>query len=155
MPFGELDYLAVRGTINFAEIGSGKIAVDEWRYYVQEKSFYLNWGLDAYPEKNKKIDKVVFTFIPFEKVNETTVITDEATEPSSSFPQYEVIGKSSYAGNFQEVINFGKSSKVSQEGLRKNYLYLVDICAKYGSDQSGWKYRHHHKWLYTTGQWNP
>lgn len=154
MPFGELDYLAVRGTINFAEIGSGKINVDEWRYYVQENSFYLNWGLDAYPEKNKKIERVVFTFIPFEKVEAATIITDEAQEQSSDFPQYEVIGKSSYAGNFQEVINFGKSSKVSQEGLRKNYLYLVDICAKYGNDSSGWKYRHSYKWLYTTGQWN-
>lgn len=154
MPFGELDYLAVRGTINFAEIGSGKITVDEWRYYVQENSFYLNWGLDAYPEKNKKIERVIFTFIPFEKVEAATIITDEAQEQSSDFPQYEVIGKSSYAGNFQEVINFGKSSKVSQEGLRKNYLYLVDICAKYGNDSSGWKYRHSYKWLYTTGQWN-
>lgn len=154
MPFGELDYLAVRGTINFAEIGSGKINVDEWRYYVQDNSFYLNWGLDAYPEKNKKIERVIFTFIPFEKVGDTTIITDENKEQSSEFPQYEVIGKSSYAGNFQEVINFGKSSKVSQEGLRKNYLYLVDICAKYGNDSSGWKYRHNYKWLYTTGQWN-
>lgn len=153
MPFGELDYLAVRGTINFAEIGSGKIAVDEWRYYIQENSFYLNWGLDAYPEKNKRIERVIFTFIPFEKVNTGTIITDEDKEPLDSFPQHEVIGKSSYAGNFQEVINFGKSSKVSQEGLKKNYLYLVDICAKYGND-SGWKYRHSHKWLYTTGQWN-
>lgn len=154
MPFGELDYLAVRGTINFAEIGSGKINVDEWRYYIQENSFYLNWGLDAYPEKNKKIDRIIFTFIPFEQVNQGTIITDEDTPHSDSLPQYEVIGKSSYAGNFQEVINFGKSSKVSKEGLRKNYLYLVDICAKYGSDTSGWKYRHHYKWLYTTGQWN-
>lgn len=154
MPFGELDYLAVRGTINFAEIGSGKIDVDEWRYYIQENSFYLNWGLDAYPEKNKKIERVTFTFIPFEKVKSDTIITDEDKEQSTDFPQYEVIGKSSYSGNFQEVINFGKSSKVSKEGLRKNYLYLVDVCAKYGNDSSGWKYRHSYKWLYTTGQWN-
>lgn len=154
MKFGELDYLAVKGTINFAEIGSGKINVDEWRYYIQEKSFYLNWGLEAYPEKNKKIEKVIFTFIPFEKVNQSTIITDEEKEQSTEFPQYEVAGKSSYAGNFQEVINFGESSKVSQKGLRKNYLYLVDICAKYGNDYSGWKYRHSYKWLYTTGQWN-
>lgn len=155
MPFGELDYLPVRGTINFAEIGSGKIAIDEWRYYIQENSFYLNWGLDAYPEKNKRIDRVIFTFIPFEKVSSDTIITDEDKPNSDSFPQYEVIGKSSYAGNFQEVINFGSSSKVSQGGLLKNYLYLVDVCAKYGNDSIGWKYRHHYKWLYTTGQWNP
>lgn len=154
MPFGELDYLAVRGTINFAEIGSGKIDVDEWRYYIQENSFYLNWGLDAYPEKNKKIDRVIFTFIPFERVSSSAIIVDEDTPNSDSFPQYEVVGKSSYAGNFQEVINFGGSSKISGEGLRKNYLYLVDVCAKYGSDTAGWKYRHHYKWLYTTGQWN-
>lgn len=154
MPFGELDYLAVRGTINFAEIGSGKIEVDEWRYYIQENSFYLNWGLDAYPEKNKKIDRVIFTFIPFERVDSNAIITSEDTPHSDSFPQYEVVGKSSYAGNFQEVINFGSSSKISGGGLRKNYLYLVDVCAKYGSDTAGWKYRHHYKWLYTTGQWN-
>lgn len=157
MKFGELSYLAVRGTINFAEIGSGKIDVDEWRYYVQENSFYLNWGLEAYPEKNKKINKVILTFIPFEQVNKSNVIISEDETYQDKYPQYVISGKNSYSGNFQEVINFKETTKISNGEVLKNNLYLVDICAEYGNAAEGnsdWKYRHHYKWLYTTGQWN-
>lgn len=155
MKFGKLSYLAQSGTINFAEIGSGKIELDEWRYYVQENSFYLNWGLDAYPEINKKIEEVTFSFIPFEKVSDSTVYRADSSDLKqvSSFPQYTVSGKSSYAGNFQEVINFGETSKVVNGEINPNYLYLVDIAAKYGSDKN-WIYRHTYRWLYTTDQWN-
>ena len=59
MKFGYLDFLTLKGSINFLEIGSGKTELDEWRYFIQDNNFYLNWGLSAYPEKNKKIERVV------------------------------------------------------------------------------------------------
>lgn len=159
MPFGELDYLAVKGTINFAEIGSGKILLDEWRYYVQENGFYLNWGLSAYPEKNKKIKKVTFTFIPFEQANSNIKVSEDAEytqDDEIQFPQYVVKDRNSYSGNFQEIINFGETSKIIGGTLDPNYLYLVDICIKYGKNDSdtGDKNIHTYRWLYTTGQWN-
>lgn len=157
MPFGELDYLAVKGTINFAEIGSGKIFLDEWRYYIQENGFYLNWGLSAYPEKNKKIKKVTFTFIPFEQADANIKVSDDAEyTQDDGFPQYVVKDRNSYSGNFQEIINFGESSKIIGGTIDPNYLYLVDICVKYGknSDDKDDKNIHTYRWLYTTGQWN-
>lgn len=153
MPFGYLDYLSVRGSINFSEIGSGKIEVDEWRYFVQDNNFYLNWGLSAYPEKNKSIQRVILTFIPFEQVNDTSVITDNAVAPSDTYPQYIITGKNSYSGYFQELINFGETSRITNGSLIPNYLYLVDICIHYGRE-GAWEYRHNYKWLYTTKQWN-
>lgn len=154
MPFGELDYLAVKGTINFAEIGSGKIALDEWRYYIQENGIYLNWGLSAYPERNKKIKKVTFTFIPFEQANgNIKVLETDEYGPDCGFPQYVVKDRNSYSGNFQEIINFGDTSKITGGTLDPNYLYLVDICVKYGNDTED-KNIHTYRWLYTTGQWN-
>lgn len=153
MTFGYLDYLAQRGSINFSEIGSGKTEFDEWRYFIQDSNFYLNWGLSAYPEKNKKIEKVVMTFIPFDKVSAESVIIDNTIPPSNSYPQYTITGKNSYSGYFQELINFGESSKVSNGVIDKDYLYLVDVCIQYGKE-GDWEYRHNYKWLYTTGQWN-
>ena len=153
MSFGYLEFLAQRGSINFSEIGSGKTEIDEWRYYIQDTNFYLNWGLSAYPEKNKKIDRVIMTFIPFEAVSSSTVITDKTQPPSTSYPQYTITGKNSYSGYFQELINFGESSKVANGTIIKNYLYLVDTCIQYGKEDS-WEYRHNYKWIYTTGQWN-
>lgn len=153
MSFGYLEYLSVRGSINFQEIGSGKIEIDEWKYFIQDNNFYLNWGLSAYPEKNKKIEKVVFTFIPFDKVSKTSVITDNKTVPSSNYPQYIVSDKNSYSGYFQELIDFGENSKVKNGTIIPDYLYLVDICIYYG-DQNNMEYRHNYKWLYTTKQWN-
>lgn len=153
MSFGYLEYLATRGSINFLEIGSGKIELDEWRYYIENDNFYLNWGLEAYPEKNKKITKVVFTFIPFDKINSSSVTFDNTKEPSNEFPQYTVSGKTSYSGYFQENIDFGNNSRVQNGTLQKDYLYLVDVCVYYGSIEE-MQYRHNYKFLYTTGQWN-
>lgn len=156
MKFGELDYLAVKGTINFAEIGSGKIALDEWRYYIQENGIYLNWGLSAYPEKNKKIKKVTFTFIPFEQADSTIKTGENDEYPANKFPQYVVKDRNSYSGNFQEIINFGETSKIIGGTLDPNYLYLVDVCVKYGKSGSNTEDKniHTYRWLYTTGQWN-
>lgn len=151
MKFGELDYLSIQGTINFSEIGSGKIQLDEWRYFIQDNSFYLNWGLDAYPEINKRIDNVTFVFVPFQDVQSLPISDNQVL--LDKYPNYSISGKSSYAGNFQEVIDFNDNSRVKNGPLLKDYLYLVDIQVKYGNDDS-WEIRHNYRWIYTTGQWN-
>lgn len=158
MPFGKLGYLATSGTINFSEIGSGKIELDEWRYYIQDNNFYLNWGLSAYPEINKKIKQVIFTFIPFYEINSTNIITDEMHPYEEvKYPQYIVQDRVSYSGNFQEIINFNKDSKILNENIQPNCLYLVDVCVQYGkinNNNKDDKYLHNYRWLYTTKQWN-
>lgn len=162
MKFGYLDFLTLKGSINFLEIGSGKTALDEWRYFVQDNNFYLNWGLSAYPEKNKKVDKVTMTFIPFDQINKTNIQNFEAdfnkeedkqTE-QKKYTQYVITGKNSYSGYFQELLPFDVvNSKVKNVELQKNFLYLVDVCIDYGKEGE-MEHRHNYKWLYTTRQWN-
>lgn len=159
MKFGKLKYLETEGVINFSEIGSGKIYIDEWRYYIQDSNFYLNWGLSAYPEKNKSIKNIVFEFIRFDKITKTNIdkynFDNQDQNPN---PYFIINDKSSYSGNFQELIDFGKSSKIKCGEIEKNTLYLVNICIKYNSkedtDHPENDYRHEYRWIYTTGQWN-
>lgn len=155
MKFGYLDFLTLKGSINFLEIGSGKTELDEWRYFIQDNNFYLNWGLSAYPEKNKKIERVVMTFIPFDQVNSTNVLTDITKEyTGDKYTQYIITGKSSYSGYFQELLPFDVvNSKVKNVALKRNFLYLVDVCIDYGKENE-FEHRHNYRWLYTTKQWN-
>lgn len=157
MLFGEIPYLAKSGSINFSEIGSGKMEIDEWRYYIQENNFYINLGLNAYPEKGKFIDKLVLTFIPFESILTENILVGSTSEKDfelySQYSQYTMSGRSSYSGYFQEIINFKNDSRITNNGILKNYLYLVDIGIVYGN-ASNLEIRHNYKWLYTTGQWN-
>lgn len=159
MKFGYLEYLAVNGSINFQEVGSGRTDFNVWKYFIQKDDFQLNWGLSAYPEKGKGIHRVVMTFIPFDKILEdkSPIIQDPSKSyPTDLYPQYIISGKKSYSGSFKETIRFGKNSEISNDGISKDYLYLVDICLEYGSmnDSSDIEYRHNFRWLYTTGQWN-
>lgn len=155
MSFGYMDYLSRSGSINFLEIGSGNIIIDEWRYFINDNNFNLNWGLSAYPEKNKKIKQVVMTFIPFDSVldDEFNLIESTGEQYGDLYPQYIVSGKDSFSGYFQEQINFGPTTKIINGILSRDYLYLVDICIYYG-DNSNNEFRHNYKWLYTTGQYN-
>lgn len=150
MQFGQLDFLSTSGFINFSEIGSGKIQLDEWRYFIQDTNFYLNWGLSAYVEKNKSISKVIFTFIPFDSIDQDELMSTENPEIGyTQYPQYIISGKSTYSGFFKELINFDENSKIQNGTIQKDYLYLVDICIVYANE-----FIHIYRWLYTTPQWN-
>lgn len=157
MKFGYLDFLAQKGSINFLEIGSGKITLDEWRYFIQDSNFYLNWGLSAYPEKNKAIDRITMTFIPFDQVSEKNITKLEQSfqEPNKEidYAQYVITGRNSYSGYFQELIPFNIANAKITKALKSDFLYLVDVCIDYGNTSTV-EHRHNYKWLYTTKQWN-
>ena len=148
MSFGKLTYLATRGIINFSELGSGKIELSEWRYFVQDNSFLLSWGLVAYPEINKEIAGVEFKFIPYDvDINNTSKIAT-----------YSISGRQSYSGNFTETINLDNTqgSYKLDEVIWKNKLYLVQITVKYrrkGSEDDS-EYKYYTRWLYTTPIFN-
>lgn len=145
MKFGKMKWLQQDITINLSELGSGKIELDEWRYYKQENNIILNWGLLAYPEKNKKIEGVVFTFIPFDNIPDNLSGNQNLSE--SQFVTIDFIKQGSYSGNFQDVINLAENQNSTT--LYNNYLYLVQIKVKYtGKDI------YYYRWMYTTGQWN-
>lgn len=91
MPYGILEDMAVSGSIDFSKIGSGLVDLVEWRYYNDGNISTLKWGLEAYPEDNKKITKVAFEFYDNQGVVGTYVIKD----------------KVSFSGSFTEVIQLG------------------------------------------------
>lgn len=158
MSFGKIPYLAKSGSINFLDIGSGKIDLVEWRYYIQESNFYLNAGFDIYPEKNKQVDNITFHFIPFYRVKEfaqefAPSYSEYIYDNHESVPKYVITDRTSYAGNYQELINFGEYSRITGGTIEKNMLYLVNITVQYGNSTNV-EWRNHYRWLYTTTQWN-
>lgn len=104
MPYGILDDLSISGSIDFSKIGSGLIDLSEWRYYNDGNISTLKWGLEAYPEDNKKISKVVFEF----------------HDDQGAVATYLVKDKVSYSGSFTESIQLGP------EGSNPN-LSIYDI----------------------------
>ena len=91
MPYGILEDLEMSGSIDFSKIGSGMIDLSEWRYYNDGNISTLKWGLEAYPENNKKITKVAFEFYDNQGVVGTYIIKDKA----------------SFTGSFTEVLQLG------------------------------------------------
>lgn len=151
MAYGILPQYEVKGSINFSEIGSGKIEIIQWKYYIEDNDFYIKLGVDAYPEKNKKIYYIDIKFIPISKVTENLFkdIVDKGEkgkEEKDIYTDYfyRIENKNSYSGYFQELLYLGNTSN----SLKKNELYVVDIVFKYGSDNEI-KYKHHFKFLYT------
>lgn len=166
MKYGIMSQYEVSGSINFSEIGSGKIELIQWKYYIEDNDFYIKLGIDAYPEKNKKIHWVKINFIPIENVNKElfkkiedtgkikTVKIDgkdckqsgeEYTGDEYADYSYTIDDKSSYSGYFQELLMLGSGSPTD---LQRNKLYVVDIVYKYGSDDL-YEFRHQFKFLYT------
>lgn len=161
MSFGKIPFLEKYGIINIKDIGSGKIVLSEWKYYIQNNDFYLNWGLQAYPEKDKSIKKMIFTFIPFDKISSNSIINDNpiTNQYYNGCPQYSISDLKSFSGYFQELFKFNGDNKINNGVIKKNLLYLVDICVIYGITESTEnsepdKYIHNYRWMYTTGQWN-
>lgn len=147
MSFGELDYLSIKGLINFAEIGSGKIDLTRWKYFIGDEYIQLNWGLEAYPEINKEIKYITLTFIP---VDSNITINDSKIDIKDSYPSYTINNRISYSGYYTDFIYFNNLN------LEKNNLYIVDVNIHYGlkNDDSKVDDVHFYKCLYTTGQWN-
>lgn len=157
MSFGNINYLKISNSINLKELGSGTIELFEWRYYIDTTTLRLNWGLNAYPERGKKIFRIDFEFISFENVEE--YFND--IEYFDTYIIYSIRDKDSYAGSYQELFEFGSTSKFTRnaDALIKNNLYLVCIDIIYDKssksfDDKTLEHRRLYRWLYTTNQWN-
>ena len=72
MPFGYMNWLKRNFEVDLYKLGTGNIDLVEYRYYYNEdESITLNWGLDAYPERNKKITDITFNFYNFSNWNDS------------------------------------------------------------------------------------
>lgn len=149
MPFGYLDWLKQSFSINVDNLGSGKIDLKEYRYYYNEGNVTLNWGLEAYPERNKEIKLVQFEFYEYDEQTKAYIkgnsknIQNEysingawksGTQDSFSMNTdkvYKVQNRSSYSGHFQESLQL----------LDNDRLYLVRIVINYNNEKTICYYR--------------
>lgn len=135
MSFGKLPSLSVTNSGYFSNLGSGKINVSTWRYYIQEDSIVLNWALEAYPEEGKSINNIILQFLDSEN------ITDEHFE--------ETCFNKCYQYQVPTVVVESTDTLKFTDNFQKDKLYLVRIQINYsGEIRTLWR------WLYTTGQWN-
>lgn len=81
-------------TINLNEIGKSETKLTQWKYYVREEDMYLDWALTTNLPLNKTISKVWLEFYDNQGLCATQILD----------------GLSSYNGNFQTSINFGRPS---------------------------------------------
>lgn len=67
MPFGQMEWLKQSISLDLVKLGSGATDLIKWKYYKDEAGsiMLLNWGLEAYPERNKKIKSVTLSFKKF------------------------------------------------------------------------------------------
>lgn len=139
MKFGKLDHLAIEGTINLADIGSGKIKLSEYRYYRNSDNILFSWGLEAYPAPEQSINGVTFEFY------------DATESPSTPAFTYNKSGLVSYSGNFSDQLLLDTElNTYKYTGLLKsNWLYYVVITVNYSEAPK--KYT---RWMHTSTVFN-
>jgi len=62
MPFGYISIFKRHFDIDLSKLGSGEIILKQYKYIHDDKGIILYWGIDSYPEMNKKIDSIDFNF---------------------------------------------------------------------------------------------
>lgn len=139
MKFGKLDHLSIEGTINLADIGSGKIKLNEYRYYRNNNNMLFSWGLEAYPAPEQSINGVTFEFYDVSEESLTPVFT------------YNKSGLVSYSGNFSDQLLLDTElNTYKYTGLLKsNWLYYVIITVNYSEAPK--KYS---RWMHTSTVFN-
>ena len=162
MPFGILQWMEQSISINLSKLGTGSIDLVQYKYYVEDETAQLSWGLEAYPERNKSINNVTFNFYEInpsilssiqnagEKIDNNRTCNNiwqeynESEEDwhdsagaglSLSNPVKSITneGQSSYSGYFTEIF--------SREDLIDNYVYLVEISINYNEEKTIKYYR--------------
>lgn len=116
MEFGALPTFELSQNINFAQIGSGKTILDEWRYFKQENSLILTYGFQDYPKPFCKTFEVSLHFMSLDSFQKET---------DKDIFQIKNMGKVSYAGSFTTELEFDSL-------FEENNLYIVKITKKSG-----------------------
>ena len=94
MPYGPLTHLGISGKIDFSKVGTGKIDLDTWRYYVTNDNIILNWGLDVNLDDREGIKLVEIQFIDNQGIAANCIIEN----------------RDSFSGKFTEYINLENSN---------------------------------------------
>ena len=155
MDFGPISYLKRSGVIELDKVGTGYTALYQWRYFVDNNTIQINWGLQSYPEPNHEILGVRFIMSAYDGKDGNTNIIKTLS--------YKVSNKRSYNGSFTETIPFDVPFYQFESGdnlvttLSRDRLYFVTIEVQYAqtsttNDKS--KYKYFHRYLYTANVFN-
>ena len=112
MPYGLLREYSIDGYIDFSKIGTGAIDLKAWKYFNGENVSTLTIGMDAYVEDNMGIQSVILEFY----------------DNQGMAAAYHITGKSSYSGQFTEMIplngstNTYKLQNIDAEGNKNLHL---------------------------------
>lgn len=174
MPFGVLDYLKSEISIDIDQLGSGKINLEAYKYYWETNQITLNWSLESYPEYNKSINSVTFSFYEYnEEVSEWIVDNAEEIdscrietsnsnsywykESEDSSEEWVESGSASlYDGTVDYELTIDNKASYSGyfsntiEGLNNSSLYLVAINIDYNGEKTITYYR----FMYTSKIFN-
>lgn len=105
MPYGKLSEYAVTNTIHFDKLGTTSIDLNQWRYYQYEDLLTLTWGLEAYTEPGKKIEKVIFEFYDNIGIAATSII-DNYTSYNGQFTSYITLNKNTLKNTDSEGTSY-------------------------------------------------
>ena len=112
MPYGLLREYSIDGYIDFSKIGTGAIDLKAWKYFNGENVSTLTIGMDTYVEDNMGIQSVILEFY----------------DNQGMAAAYHITGKSSYSGQFTEMIplngstNTYKLQNIDAEGNKHLHL---------------------------------
>ena len=130
MPYGKLTYLTQTIEIDLEKLGSGIINLTNYQYFNTITESTINWGLEVYPETNKRLESVTFNFYDF-KDNDFTSITQLDLEAAhnakiiSSTPNYtETILKQNYNG-------LNTTQFYYNDSFKKDSVYLLELSLNY------------------------
>lgn len=139
MNWGLVTYLAKSITVDLARINTGFINLIEWRYYNQNNTVTLNWGLECYEKQNETITGVNMIFSYLEGNEKKQFV-------------YSVSKQESYHGKFIEKFDITNDSQELINGLKPNNLYLVEISIEIEPERP--KQKKFYRWLYTSPVFN-
>ena len=70
MTYSRLQGLSINGAMDLSKIGSGIIQLNTWRYYYNDMSIILTWGLEAYLVEGTSINEIKFNFIDLQTADQ-------------------------------------------------------------------------------------
>lgn len=138
MSWGKVEFLKQIISIDLSKIGTGDINLTRWRYYNNEDSITLNWGLEIYQKDGYTTDSVLFNFYNLSHEEPKIIYTPK---------------RDSYFGQFMQNIEKGEE----ENQLKSNTLYLAEIVinqTNQNNDQIVEPPVRLYRWLYTNTLFN-
>ncbi len=128
MPYGVLEEFVQNGQIDFDKIGTKSIEINKWKYYVQDETVALNWGLQAYTEPNKAIEKVIILFYDDQGIAAAYHCTGKISY-NGSFTEYLALDSHNYKfANLtaDDTDFYHKGIAIKKEDMDKEIIYVTE-----------------------------